>query len=127
MLEGIDHVALGFKDFDERLSFFTDTMAMKLKRIGTHVRTGRRIAFLADPSGLKIELVETAEDGPSFLHLAYRVDDVEAEYNRLSAAGLRPKRGPHELAAAKATTALLEDGAGLEIQLVRYAPDSPDL
>ncbi len=66
-------------------------------------------------------------DAPGLLHVAYRVDDVEAEHRSLVAQGFRSLRGPHALAAAKATTALLEDPSGLQIQLIQYAPDSPDL
>ncbi len=127
MIEGIDHIALGVKDLDERIAFFTNTLAMQLKRIGSQALTGARIAFLADASGFKIELIETGADKPALLHVAYRVDDVESEYQRLMASGCRPLRGPHVLPAAKATAALLEDSGGFQIQIVNYAPDSPDL
>jgi hypothetical protein len=36
-------------------------------------------------------------------------------------------RGPHELAAAKAVTALLQETYGLQVQIIRYEPDSIDL
>ena len=128
MIKCIDHVALGVKDLDKTIEFFTETLDMKLRRTGTHRATGRRIAFLGGSSGLKIELVETQVDKPSFMHLALQVDDVEAEYDRLASKGLQPKRPPHELAPAKATTALLEEqSSGIEIQILKYAPDSPDL
>ncbi len=56
--------------------------------------------------------------------MAYRVDNVEAERQGLVAKGFGSIRGPHAPAAAKATTALLEDPSGLQIQLIQYAPDS---
>jgi catechol 2,3-dioxygenase-like lactoylglutathione lyase family enzyme len=127
MIQDIDHIALGVRDVDERIAFFTGTLGMQLKRVGTQFGTGSRIAFLADSSGFKIELIETGSDQPALLHLAYRADNVEEEHGRLVSAGCTSIRGPHELAAAMATTALLQDPSRLQIQLVRYAPDSPDL
>ncbi len=100
---------------------------MRLIRIGTHFASGGRIAMLADASGFKVELIENGSDQPTLMHLAYRVDDVGAEYAGLLASGCESVRGPHELTAAKATTALVQDPARLQIQLISYAPDSPDL
>jgi catechol 2,3-dioxygenase-like lactoylglutathione lyase family enzyme len=128
MIRGIDHIALGVKDIHERIGLFTGALGMTLKRMGTHFATGRPIAFLADPtSRFKIELIEAPHDPPGLLHVAFRVDDVEAQHRSLLAKGFQSIRGPHALGAAKATTALLEDPSGLQIQLIQYAPDSPDL
>lgn len=127
-IQGLDHIALGVLDIDERIAFFTQVLGLELRRIGTRHSTGSRIAMLADPvSGFKIELIETSADEQGLLHLAARVEDVESAYQELQAKGLRSVRGPHELAAAKAETALLEDASSLGIQIIRYQPDSPDL
>ena len=84
--------------------------------------------MLADPvSGFKIELIETSPDERGLLHLAFRVDDLHAANADLLAKGYKSIRGPHALAAAKAETALLEDPAAMQIQLIQYQPDSPDL
>lgn len=128
MIRGVDHIALGVRDIHERIALFTSTLAMTVKRMGTHFATGRPIAFLADATGtFKVELIEAYSDQPGLLHVAYRVDDVEAEHRNLLAKGFTSIRGPHALTAAKATAALLEDPTGLQIQLIQYAPDSPDL
>jgi catechol 2,3-dioxygenase-like lactoylglutathione lyase family enzyme len=123
----IDHVALGVHDLDERIAFLTGTLGMTLKRIGKYVRTGGRIAMIADQAGFKLELIEVPDEEPGFQHVAYRVEDVDAAYARLIEEGCSGIRGPHEIAAAKAVTALVEDKAGLQIQVIKYAPDSPDL
>ena len=96
----LDHVALGVADLDERLRFLADT-------------------------SVKIELIESP-DQQGFLHLAVHVDDVRAEFDRLTAAGLTAVRAPFRLDAAKADSALVQDPAGWMIQLVHYDPDSPD-
>jgi catechol 2,3-dioxygenase-like lactoylglutathione lyase family enzyme len=122
----LDHVALGVPDLDERLRFLADTLGFTLRRLGTNVRTGGRIAMLGHPdTPVKIELIESA-DQQGFLHLAMHVDDVGAEFARLTAAGLTPVRPPFRLEAAKADSAVLQDPAGWMIQLVHYDPDSPD-
>ena len=123
----MDHVALGVHDLDERIAFYTGTLGMKLGRIGKHVKTGGRIAMIADSNGFKLELIELPNDEPGFQHLAYRVDDVEAAHASLVEQGCKTIRGPHEIGAAKAVTALVEDPSGTQIQVIKYAPDSPDL
>jgi catechol 2,3-dioxygenase-like lactoylglutathione lyase family enzyme len=123
----LDHVALGVHDLDERIAFLTGTLGMSLKRVGKHVKTGGRIAMIADSNGFKLELIELPNDVPGFQHLAYRVDDVEAAHARLVEQGCTTIRGPHEIGAARAVTALVEDPSGLQIQVIKYAPDSPDL
>jgi catechol 2,3-dioxygenase-like lactoylglutathione lyase family enzyme len=123
----VDHVAFAVADLDERIRFLREVFGFTLRRLGTQVSTGSRIAFLGHPdSPLKVELVESAQQR-GFLHLALRVDDVHAEFERLTRAGLKPIRPPIRLAAAKADSALLEDAEGWTIQIVRYDADSPDL
>jgi catechol 2,3-dioxygenase-like lactoylglutathione lyase family enzyme len=123
----LDHVALGVHDLDERIAFLTGKLGMTLKRIGKHVKSGGRIAMIADANGFKLELIELPQEEPGFQHLAYRVEDVEAAYATLLEQGCTGLRGPHEIAAAKAVTALVEDPSGTQVQVIKYAPDSPDL
>lgn len=128
MLGQIDHVALGVSDLDERIAFMTGTLGMVLKRVGTHIATGGRIAFLADPTtGFKFELVETPDRQLGFMHVAYRAEDVAATHDQLVAGGLESLRTPFRIAPAKATSALLRDSSGMELQIIAYDPDSPDL
>lgn len=127
MKPDVDHVAFAVADLDERIGFLRDVLGFTLRRLGTQVSTGHRIAFMGHPdSPVKVELIEDPERR-GFLHLALRVDDVHAEFARLTAAGLKPVRPPFRLGAAKADSALLEDPEGWTIQIIRYDPDSPDL
>lgn len=127
MILGVDHIALGVKDLDEQIAFFKGTMGMKLRRMGTQYSTGARIALLGDAAGFKIELIDTPSDESALLHIAYRVDDVDAEYKTLLSSGCKSVRAPHDLSTAKARTALVKDRSGLQIQIIMYASDSPDL
>ena len=128
VIDQIDHFALVVPDFDERIEFFTARMGMVVRRHGKHFASGGRIVMLADPkSGFKIELVERPGKDMELSHVAFRVADVGAAHEQLLAEGLQSIRGPHHLDAAKADTALLKDASGMEVQIVRYEPDSPDL
>ncbi|HEY8491864.1 MAG TPA: VOC family protein [Dehalococcoidia bacterium] len=128
MGSSLDHVAIGVADLDGGVAMLTSTFGMVLKRMGTHVASGGRIAFLADPaSGMKLELIETPDRQTGFMHVAFRVDDVAAEHARLTSAGFETVRGPFRLEPARADTALLRDPSGLEVQIIRYDTDSPDL
>ena len=125
----LDHIALGAHDFAGRCDFFVKTLGFELRRVGKRFSTGTQIAMLFDVAGqAKVELIETQpHESAGLLHLAFRVDDVDAAYVALQARGLAAVREPHDLGAAKARTALLRDESGLDIQIIQYAPDSPDL
>ena len=127
MIGALDHVAIGVRDIERQIAFMTEKLGMTIKRRGTHFKSGKAIVLLADANGFKIELIEADLDQPTLMHLAYRVDDVAAGYQKLLADGCIVIRGPHELKAAKAETALVEDAAKLQIQIIKYRPDSPDL
>lgn len=123
----IDHVALSVGDFDARLALLTTGLSMTLKRIGTYGKdASRRIAMLADGAGFKLELIES--DGPEvFEHVAWRVADVPAAVDELTAQGFTVDRPPRRIEAARADSALLYDPNGLAVQVIRYDADSPDL
>jgi catechol 2,3-dioxygenase-like lactoylglutathione lyase family enzyme len=128
-LRELDHIALGVHDFGGRCNFFVKTLGFEVRRVGKRFSTGTQIAMLVDATKhAKLELIEIQpHESTGLLHLAFRVDDVAAAYVSLQSQGLEGIREPHDLGAAKARTALLRDETGLEIQIIQYAPDSPDL
>ena len=123
----LDHVAIQVPNLESAIELFTTLLGMKLKRIGVRHATGGRIALLSDGQGMKLELVEERSPHLALLHLAHRVDDVAAGYRTLLKHGCTPVKEPLWLEAAQADFATVRHESGLEIQLVRYAPDSPDL
>jgi catechol 2,3-dioxygenase-like lactoylglutathione lyase family enzyme len=128
-LQGLDHIALGVQNFQQQCDFFSEVLGMELRRLGKRHATGTQIAMLVDrSSNFKVELIETAPpEEMGLLHLAFRVEDVDGAYRQLAGEGLVSVREPHDLAAAKARTALLQHPSGMNIQIIQYAPDSPDL
>ncbi|RZS82676.1 hypothetical protein EV189_3071 [Motilibacter rhizosphaerae] len=123
----LDHVGTEEADIDARVRFLTQVLGHRLLRWGTHVVTGRRIAMLADPAGMKLELMEVDAVRGELDHVAYRVPDVDAAHAALLASGCTEIRAPFDLLAARARSSLLAEPTGSRLQLVAYAPDSPDL
>ena len=151
----IDHVALEVDDLDERV-LRLEAAGLRVLRHGTRYSTGQRIVMMGDGTGNKLELIEaepagTADvepagtaaaegsagradaavetgrpQGPVFAHLALRSDDADAAHRMLRAAGYSSLSEPHDLAAARARSALLDSGDGMLVQVVSYAEDSPD-
>ena len=127
-LDRMDHVALEVADLDERIERLCRTGGMRLLRRGTNKRSGQRLAMVGDPTGMKLELVENPEaHEPRFLHLAFRSGNVESALESLVGQGWKHLRGPNELTEAEAQSVLLNDGDGLELQVLAYAPTSPDI
>ena len=122
----IDHVALEVGDLDEHIRQLVQNCGLSLLRRGARSSTGQRIAMLGDGTGTKLELIEADVAAPAFAHLAFRVDDTAEHVDRLNEAGWSTKRPSHRLEAAKADTALLDAGHGLDVQVITYDDDSPD-
>lgn len=126
MFERLDHIAVEVADFDhwlERLS----RCSLRVVRNGTRYQTGQRIALLGDGTGMKIELIEAPDQPPTMAHVAFRVTDTDSAYATMLENGWQPKHPPHDLPAAQARTALLTHQGGVNVQIITYAPDSPDV
>lgn len=122
-----DHLAIGTDRFDDVLELLVGGCGMEVARVGTHFSTGCRLVMLRGPRGGMIELVESSNAGAELMHIAYRVDDVPLAVESLIDSGLTAIRPPHQLEAARAETALLSHSSGLQVQVIKYAADSPDL
>jgi predicted enzyme related to lactoylglutathione lyase len=124
----MDHVAIEVADLDARIERLCRTGAMRLLRRGFNKRSGQRLAMVGDATGMKLELIENPEaHEPRFLHLAFRSGDVDAALTTLVDQGWNHLRGPNDLPEAEARSILLNDGDGLEMQVLAYEPTSPDI
>jgi hypothetical protein len=123
-----DHVAIEVGAFDETVATLVATGTLRLIRIGTMRRTGRRIAMLGDGTGVKIEIIENDDAAtPRLAHVAFRSTDVAGSLRHLETKGWQVLFGPHALEAAHAETALLQNGQQLNLQVIRYEDSSPDI
>lgn len=133
MVINIDHVALEVGDFDERVAWMTEHLGLELRRIGRLTSDhGRRIAMLADARGVKLELIEAPASGTAtgtadaVTHVAFAVEDVAATEASLVDAGAEVVRPTARFEPAHSWTATVRPPLGVDVQLVRYDPGSPD-
>lgn len=129
-LSRLDHVAIEVVDLDQCIEQLVGTGGMKLYRRGVLRTTGARMAMVGDPIGTKLEIIENKEStatAPRFLHLAFRSDDVEATSKALVDKGWTWDHGPFEIAPAQCVSVNLSGKKGLEIQVLTYQPNSPDI
>lgn len=90
-------------DLDVSLAFYRDALGLEVLRI-REVPSGRfTLAFLAAPGdhGAQVELTynwdsETLSGGRNFGHLAYAVDDIYAQCERLQSHGVAILRPPRD-------------------------------
>lgn len=117
-------------DQDRALAFYTDVLGFRKK---TEVPMGEHrwltVVSPADPDGVELVLEPDehpaagpfkealVRDGVPFTSFA--VDDVHAEYERLSGLGVRFTQEPLEMGGV--TTAVLDDTCGNLIQIVATA------
>ncbi|VVS90537.1 VOC family protein [Desulfoluna spongiiphila] len=98
----IAFVTVGTDDMDASVRFYTEALDFQLtSRLAPS--PGVELAFLTDPSGIKVELITRDTDPPvtnaaCSVSLTFHVDDIDATYARLSekkAPGLKsPKTLP---------------------------------
>jgi hypothetical protein len=127
-LDRMDHVAIEIADLDARIELLCATGAMRLLRRGINKRSGARLAMVGDATGMKLELIENPDaHEPRFSHVAFRSANVDAALSTLVDQGWKHLRGPNDLPEAEARSILLDDGDGLELQVLAYEPTSPDI
>lgn len=106
----IDHVAIVVKDLEATLRFYTSTLGFTelyreivadqgVEAVG--LRAGESVVELLRPLDEQSPIARFRGDAAGRLHhTAYRVDDLQAELDRLRAAGVRliderPRNGAH--------------------------------
>lgn len=95
----IDHLGIAVQSLDESLKFYHETLGLPVKGIEEVASQKIRVAFL--PVGeSKFELLEPTDPespiakfmekkGPGIQHVALRVENIEAEIERLKAQGVQ--------------------------------------
>lgn len=95
----IDHLGIAVQSLDETLKFYNDILGLPLKGIEEVESQKVRVAFI--PIGeSKFELLEPTDPessiakfiekkGAGIQHVAVRVDNIEAEIERLKSAGVQ--------------------------------------
>jgi methylmalonyl-CoA/ethylmalonyl-CoA epimerase len=131
----IDHVAIVVDDLEATIALYTETLGFEqlyretivdqgVEAVG--IRTGDSVIELLRPLDPASAIAKFRGDAPTRMHhIAYRVDDIEAELARLEAKGVRlidkaPRRGAHGN-----TIAFLHPSStgGVLTELCRREPD----
>jgi methylmalonyl-CoA/ethylmalonyl-CoA epimerase len=135
LFETIDHVGVAVADLDAAISFYRDTLGMRLAHEEVNEEQGVREAMMAvGESGSCVQLLAplTPEStiarfldrsGPGLQQVAYRVRDVEAVSATLRERGLRllydvPRRGT---AGSRVNFVHPKDAGGVLVELVQPA------
>jgi len=128
----LDHIAIAVDDLQAAIRRFADDLGLELA--GTEdVEAARTSTAFLPVSGTRIELVHPLRGegpialhlekrGPGLHHLCFRVDDVEAEMERLRGLGYRfttdaPTPGAH---GAKVAFVHPRSTGGVLIELAEY-------
>jgi catechol 2,3-dioxygenase-like lactoylglutathione lyase family enzyme len=148
MIRGIHHTGISTGDLDRALAFYRDLLGLEVAvefrwPAGTEVAdritglngSSARVAVLKAGNAM-IELFQY-ESPPSkrgdpdrpvsdqgITHIALDVTDVDAEYERLQASGVKFHSPPQDFGVVKATYARDPDGNVIELQEILY-PNSP--
>lgn len=147
MIRGIHHTAISTRDLERSLAFYRDLLGFEpvldfswpegttdMNRTHRLEQTSGRVVLLKAGNAM-IELFEYATPAPRPLdpdrrlcdhgltHLCIDVDDLDAEYARLSAAGVEFHCAPVDYGTVKCTYGRDPDGNVLELQEVKSADD----
>ncbi len=99
MFGAIDHIGIAVADIDESLPLYRDQLGMREQHRETVEEQGVH-AVLLEVGDAHVELIAPIDaesgvakfierNGEGLHHVAYRTDDIDAELERLTAAGIR--------------------------------------
>lgn len=99
LMENVDHIGIAVKDLDERVTYYTNVLGMKLINVEEVESEKVKVAFI-DAGNTHIELLEplTKESaiykylekrGEGIHHIALAVTDIEQEMARMREEGAR--------------------------------------
>lgn len=128
----VDHVGLSVGDLDAQLAWYQKVFGFPIAKPFEIEALGLRGAFLLGPNDVAIEFLERAGSthrkpagsAPDELlaqgwgHLCFRVDDIEATFESLVAAGARVINAPTQSPEPGVRFAYVTDPEGNFIELV---------
>ncbi len=77
MMEKVDHIGIAVKDLDKQVTYYTETIGLKLLKIEEVPSQQVRVAFI-DAGNVKLELLEpTSEESAIFKHIEKRGEGIQ--------------------------------------------------
>lgn len=98
-MENVDHIGIAVNNLDERITYYTDVLGMKLLNVEEVASEQVRVAFI-DAGNTHIELLEPLSEesaihkhlekrGEGIQHIALQVVGIETEMERMKNEGAR--------------------------------------
>ncbi|MDI7742174.1 methylmalonyl-CoA epimerase [Lysinibacillus fusiformis] len=76
-MERVDHIGIAVRDLDERITYYTETLGLKLLKIEEVPSQHVRVAFI-DGGNVKFELLEpTSEESAIYKHIEKRGEGIQ--------------------------------------------------
>jgi lactoylglutathione lyase len=117
------HTCLNVSDLDRSISFYTSNLNLTLTSRREIKQNNAEIAFLKDESGNAIELTywrdKKIAEGDNFDHIAFEVEDVQAEVEKLRKAGVSIAMEPYSLEGSTSRIAFVKDPDGNWLELIQ--------
>ena len=118
------HTMIRVKDLDRSLRFYRDVLGLVEEQRKLLEKADATLVFLADGAGEhRIELTYNHDGrdydlGNQFGHLAFGVEDLDRERERLERHGVSFSRGPYRVSEGGSRIAFIKDPDGIEIELI---------
>jgi lactoylglutathione lyase len=118
------HTCLNVSNMDRSIDFYTSKLGLKLTSRREVKQNNAEIAFLKDENGGAIELTQWRDkkslaEGDNFDHIAFAVNDVAAEIERLKAGGVAVAMEPFSLQGSTSKIAFIKDPDGNWLELIQ--------
>jgi len=76
-MEKVDHIGIAVRNLDEQITYYTETLGLKLLKIEEVSSQNVRVAFL-DAGNVKLELLEPmSEDSAIYKHIEKRGEGIQ--------------------------------------------------
>lgn len=115
------HTCLNVADADRTADWYVDELDFERSWEFTTEDGETRNVYVADESGVEFQLSDTdghepGEQGDQYDHVAVKVDDVDAAFDRIENHGV--VKEPGDQPAAGARTAFIQDPDGHHVELI---------
>jgi len=98
MTQKVDHIGILVSNLDEAIKLYKDCFGAEIDKIETLAERGVKAVVLSLPEGANLELLEPLpgsnmakaleKRGEGLHHIAFEVDDIDKELDRLSEKGI---------------------------------------
>jgi lactoylglutathione lyase len=118
------HTCLNVSNIDQSIDFYTSQLGLKLTNRREVKQNNAEIAFLRDESGGALELThwrdkKSLAEGDNFDHIAFAVNDLAAEIERLKAGGVVIAMEPFSLQGSSSKISFIKDPDGNWLELIQ--------